>query len=50
MPLRNLLLEHLIHKLMLLYDGQTCELGRLDFNGVHGSASAADVLHLRRTC
>jgi hypothetical protein len=46
MPLRNLLLEHLIHKLMLLYNRQPLEFGRLDFNGVHGPAAAAYVLDL----
>lgn len=46
MPTRNFLLEHLIHKLMLLYDRQARELARLNLNGVHGAAPAADVLDL----
>lgn len=46
MPLRDLLFEHLIYKLMLLYDGQPRKLGRLDLNGVHGSAATTYVLHL----
>jgi hypothetical protein len=46
MPLRDLFLEHLIYKLVLLYDGQARELGRLDLNGVHGPATATNVLHL----
>jgi hypothetical protein len=46
MPPRNLLLEHLIHKLMLLDDRQPRKLARLDFDGVHGAAAAADILDL----
>jgi hypothetical protein len=46
MPLRNLLLEHLIHKLVLFYHRQPLKLGRLNFNGVHGPAAAAYVLDL----
>jgi hypothetical protein len=46
MPLRDLLLEHLIHKLMLFNHRQPLELGRFNFDGVHGPASAAYVLDL----
>lgn len=46
MPLGNLLFQQLVDKFMLLNYCKALEPGRLDFNGVHRSATAAYVLHL----
>lgn len=46
MPLCDLLLQHLVNQLVLLDHSQTLEFGRLDFNRIHRSAAAADVLYL----
>jgi hypothetical protein len=46
MPPRNLLLEHLIHKLMLLNHAQPFELGRLNGYRVHGATAPRNVLDL----
>lgn len=45
-PLCNLLLEHLVDQFMLLDDSQAFEPGRLDLDGIHGAAAAANVLNL----
>jgi hypothetical protein len=46
MPLRDLLLEHLVHQLVLLDHCQALEFRRFNVQRVHGPATAADVLHL----
>lgn len=46
MPLRNLLLQHLIDQFMLLDYRQALEPGRLDLDCIHGATAAADVLDL----
>jgi hypothetical protein len=46
MPLRDLLLEHLVHKLVLFDHCQALEFRRFNVQRVHGPATAADVLHL----
>ena len=46
MPLCDLLLQHLVDQLVLLDHRQALELGRLNLDCVHRSASAADVLYL----
>ena len=46
MPLCDLLLQHLVDQLVLLDHRQAFELWRFDVQCVHGSATAADVLHL----
>lgn len=46
MPLCDFFLQHLINQFMLFDHCQALELGRLDLDSVHGSATAADVLDL----
>jgi hypothetical protein len=46
MPPRNLLFEHLIHKLMLLDHAQALELGRLNRYRVHAATTPRNVLDL----
>jgi hypothetical protein len=46
MPLSNLLLQHSIDKLVLFHDRQAHKFGRLDFYGIHGSATTTYVLDL----
>jgi hypothetical protein len=46
MPPRNLLLKHLIHKLMLLNHAQPLEFGRLNRYRVHGATAPRNVLDL----
>lgn len=46
MPLCDLLFQYLIDQLVLLNHRQALELGRLNFDRIHGSAAATDVLDL----
>lgn len=48
MPALDLVLQYLIDQLVLLDDGQALEFATFDVEGVHGAATTADILNLRR--
>ena len=48
MPALDLVLQYFVDQLVLLDDGQALELPTFDVEGVHGAATAANILDLRR--
>lgn len=46
MPTLDLFFQDRIDHLVLLYDRQAFKLWRLDLQRIHGSAPAANILHL----